>query len=115
LTEIFLRLLESWGCLYKDYDEELGVQSKPPESADKIIAATAFSSNGIVFTMNVQDYPTPFFKEVGRALIEYEKKDRPVPLYVFFMEPQLEVFNLYNEKRKKGQTADLFESGEKSK
>jgi len=54
------------GCLYNDEGIEVGV-------GDQIIAATAILQNSIIFTCNGRDFPPPFFKELDRKLLTYER------------------------------------------
>lgn len=90
------------GCLYRDHNAELGITDKPPEMGDKIIAATALLSQGggLVFTMNMRDYPAPFFKEYIRYTFAYDSKKRgAVHDTVYFMEPQAQLISDHTAKR----------------
>jgi hypothetical protein len=66
---------------------------------DRIIGGTAAISNAIVMTLNGRDYPQPFFRELERRMIDYQSKDWPVCVPVYFMEPQLEfIAKLYDQR-----------------
>lgn len=83
------------GSFYKEHN-------LPPEQfspGDKIIASSAILTNSIIYTANARDFPTPFFKEIERKMIDYQNKEYPVCLPTYFLEPQLDYINKYHEKR----------------
>lgn len=69
------------------------------DMGDRIISATAILHNCLIMTKNGRDFPQPFFKEVGRKMVEYTSKEYPVCVPVYLVEPQLEYIGSYHSKR----------------
>lgn len=71
------------GGLYKDDGMEYKQQ---PEKGDKILGATAFATESIIYTTNGRHFPRPFFKEVGSHWLTYKKGERDAAIKGYFLE-----------------------------
>jgi predicted nucleic acid-binding protein len=98
------------GCMYsadKVHPEQIDV-------GDKIIAATAVVTNSVVFTANARDFPSPFFRELARKTLQYERKGQPVFLSAVFLEPDIGVItprhNLRLKEYEMKHTAEVHKS-----
>ena len=60
IDEVVLRIAGRLGCFYK----EIGISTGQVSLADKIVGATAFITNSVIYTTNITDYPAPFFMEI---------------------------------------------------
>lgn len=88
------------GSIYKDSFKDLGINEGMPELGDKLIAASAIIHNGWICTMNLRDFPEPFFQEKMRHVFTHETKGKgPVFLVLYIVEPQIALINSYYEKR----------------
>lgn len=57
---------------------------------DIIIATTAMRQGTYVLTCDANDFPIPFFKEINRQVIYYEKKNRRKFIVMYLLEPDTE-------------------------
>ncbi len=82
------------GCLYKEDGME---EKQQPERGDKIIGATAFLYESLIYTTNGRDYPQPFFKEIARQTFLYKTDSgRDASVVGYFIEPDKEtIINKY--------------------
>lgn len=87
------------GCVYKRHFIELKIQEKMPEPGDKIIASTSFVGNALVCTANTRDFPSPFFKEIARQILQYESGGVITFMPIYFLEPQRELISAYHNNR----------------
>lgn len=83
------------GSFYKEH----GLSPTQFDPGDKIIASTSVLHNCLILTMNGRDFPQPFFKEIERRMINYQNKDWPVCVPVYFLEPQIDYITKYHSKR----------------
>ena len=94
-----LVLASHLGCLYKDYLKEIGSIDKIPENGDKILAATSVRNNFPICTMNMRDYPYPFFEVILKETIKYERKRCPVFITIYVVQPQIKTIVDYYSQR----------------
>lgn len=83
------------GSLYK---QDGMTDKQQPEKGDKIIGATAILTSSIIYTTNGRDFPQPYFKEIGRHLLQYKKPDgTDVCIIGYYIEPDIQTtVNRYN-------------------
>lgn len=86
VTQGVLLIAGQLGCLYG----EDGLDEKQqPERGDKIIGATSLLGNCLIYTTNGRDFPAPYFKEVGRYNLPYQKGGVEVNIMAYLMEPDI--------------------------
>lgn len=98
VNQDILRCAGRLGSFYK----EQGINDTQISAMDKIIGATAVLTGSIIYTIDMRDYPAPFFVELTqiRKTIEYKNKDDlPVFLTTYFMSPVSEVIDKYYNQR----------------
>lgn len=66
------------------YKDVAGVEI---DAGDRIIASSVVMANALILTENCRDFPEPFFKEIKRWRIEYDKNGLPACSYVYLKEP----------------------------
>ncbi len=75
------------GSLYSD-------EKIPPQqisTGDKILAATAFMTNSIIYTTNGRDFPMPFFKCLEMNTLTFKKKNGHTSCIMeYYLEPQID-------------------------
>ena len=81
------------GCLYKEANHTIS------SFGVKIIAATAFLTDSLIFTLNGKDYPRPFFDELVKTYIKYEVKGRDVIQVAYFMKPDVKLIEELHKNR----------------
>lgn len=73
--------------LYKYHKSTKGMHIS---EADVINAALAIAKNSPIMTIDNNDYPTPFFKEIARERVRYSSsKSREVMDTVYILEPDM--------------------------
>ncbi len=73
--------------LYKNHKSTKGMKIS---EADVINAALAIAKTSPVMTIDNNDYPTPFFKEIARERVSYKSsKSREVMDTVYVLEPDM--------------------------
>lgn len=87
------------GCLYSDYYKEINITDKFPEPGDKIIGATSLRNNAPICTLNIRDFPAPFFKEILREVFTYNTKKGQVFTVIYIIQPQIKFFEDFYNKR----------------
>lgn len=76
--------------IHRIYHEK-NIPDKQCSTEDIIIAASATVLPADVLTANGNDYPRPFFKEVGHWSIHYLHGDRRITLHIMCLRPDIEV------------------------
>lgn len=90
------------GCLYVEHFKELKISDKLPEAGDKIIAATAYNGDGLICTINMRDFPAPFFKEYMRETFTQETNRKGIAhTTIYILETQKELIDKLYQKRTK--------------
>jgi predicted nucleic acid-binding protein len=89
-------LAAAWlDTIYRMEKVEAGISD-----GDEILAATAILTTHAVITRDYSGFPSPFFKEVHREVIVYERKHRPQSVAVLFLEPDLDfISGKFKERR----------------
>ena len=84
------------------YEHNTLIKRKEISNGDKIIGATAFLTNSLIFTGDFNDFPRPLFSEEYKFIIKYKKRGKTVPLVFYFLKPDVDIisYNLRNLPKK---------------
>lgn len=83
-----LQYAAHFSTLYKEKVKNLTISE-----ADKIIGATAFLTNSLIFTADFNDFPRPFFAEKYKFIIKYKHKNKKIPLIFYFLKPEIKIIS----------------------
>lgn len=72
-----------------EYDEATKRQRKAISDGDLIIAATAFKYHMLVITANRNDFPAPYFSEMGKPIVLKGKR----PIAIYGLKPEVTYLN----------------------
>jgi predicted nucleic acid-binding protein len=83
--------------LYKDQN----IQDQQISISDRIIAATSILTGNPILTANVNDFPRPYFIEVYRHLLTYQKSNTTQSICLQILSPDIDLINEKFNHRKK--------------
>lgn len=96
VTDKVLFMASHLGAFYKN----LGIHPAQISMADKIIAATSILTGSMIFTADIEDFPTELFREVERIPIRYEnKKGKSCSILYYLITPDYDSFDFHFNSR----------------
>lgn len=91
LFELSQPLMDFTARVYNLYSTHKSTKGLKITNGDIVNASLAIIKNVPIMTIDNNDYPTPFFREIARERVRYEsRKDREVMNTVYILEPDME-------------------------